>query len=270
MARQQGFEELDAALESATPVARGREAEGPGETIIEPPVVIDPPDTNGKALATAKGEARRRVMPDTSAIRVSTREDVKALASMLSDPSSSIKISGARTPGDNYLALLAGIEAGLTATQTVKNIMVVNGKPTIWGDAFMALILQHPELAGMEERIEGTGDNRVAITRMVRERVTPAGSVVRIEREYRFSVADARTAGLWGKAGPWKNNPDRMLAWRSKTFCGRDLFADVIGGLGVTEEVQDYSTRPSFDPDRMAVRPGGALERLGEEGTDAP
>ena len=60
------------------------------------------------------------------------------------------------------------------------------------------------------------------------------------EERRTFSQNDAEIAGLWSKAGPWKQYPKRMLQMRARAFCLRDLFPDVLKGLAVAEEVVDY------------------------------
>jgi len=56
----------------------------------------------------------------------------------------------------------------------------------------------------------------------------------------RFSVEDAKRAGLWGKQGPWQAYPKRMLQMRARGFALRDAYPDVLKGLISTEEAQDY------------------------------
>ena len=82
----------------------------------------------------------------------------------------------------------------------------------------------------------GEGDSRMAVCAVTR----PDGTVC----ERRFSVADAKNAGLWGKQGPWKQYPDRMLAMRARGFAARDGAADVLGGLYLSEELQDTPAEP--------------------------
>jgi hypothetical protein len=55
----------------------------------------------------------------------------------------------------------------------------------------------------------------------------------------RFSVADARAASLWGKAGPWKQYPQRMLQMRARGFALRDDFADLLRGVMSAGEARD-------------------------------
>jgi len=56
-----------------------------------------------------------------------------------------------------------------------------------------------------------------------------------------FTEVDAKVAGLIGKAGPWSQYPGRMYQMRARAFALRDKFADVLKGMSVREEVQDYS-----------------------------
>lgn len=55
----------------------------------------------------------------------------------------------------------------------------------------------------------------------------------------RFSVMDAKRAGLWTKAGPWQTYPRRMLQMRARSFALRDAFPDVLKGLISVEEALD-------------------------------
>jgi hypothetical protein len=64
----------------------------------------------------------------------------------------------------------------------------------------------------------------------------------------KFSVEDAKRAGLWGKQGPWSAYPKRMMQMRARGFALRDAFPDVLKGLISAEEAQDY-------PDEAKPRP---------------
>ena len=52
-------------------------------------------------------------------------------------------------------------------------------------------------------------------------------------------MADAKTAGLIGKQGPWTQYPKRMRQMRARAFALRDVFPDVLRGMPVAEELQD-------------------------------
>ena len=145
------------------------------------------------------------------------------------------------------LAIQAGSEVGLSPMQSLQSIAVINGRPSIWGDAAMALVQASPVCEFVREYTEGEGDNLVAVCEAKR-RGYPAPTIVR------FSVADAKKAGLWGKSGPWQQYPTRMLALRARGFALRNAFADALRGLITAEEAQDYPTpEPAREPVR--VRP---------------
>jgi hypothetical protein len=62
----------------------------------------------------------------------------------------------------------------------------------------------------------------------------------------------AQRAGLTRNEGPWQTYPERMLRMRARSWTMRDAFADVLRGLQLREEVEDYveSVRPLRAPHR--------------------
>ena len=147
-------------------------------------------------------------------------------------------------PADCVLAVQHGAELGLGPMQSVQSIAVVNGRPSIYGDAAIALVKGSAVCEYIAERIEGDGDQMAAICEAKR-RGDPQPTVSQ------FSVADAKKAGLWGKSGPWQQYPKRMLQMRARGFALRDAFPDVLRGLVTAEEAQDYT---HVEPQPAAVR----------------
>ena len=150
---------------------------------------------------------------------------------------------GVNNEADACIVIMAGMEAGLSLGMTLKNVMVVNKRPAIWGDAALALVRRSALCIEVDERIEGTGDKAVAVCTCRRR-----GQELPVVR--RFGVEDAKVAGLWGKAGPWKSYPLRMLQMRARGFALRDAFPDLLMGLAIAEEELDV---PAFDADRMVA-----------------
>lgn len=136
--------------------------------------------------------------------------------------------------GNVMVAIQMGSEIGLKPLQALQNIAVINGRPCLWGDVIPAIIQASGELEYMDE----TDDGNVATCR-IKRRGQP--EVVRT-----FSVADAKTAGLANKSGPWTSYPARMRQMRARGFAARDSFADKLKGLQMAEEVRDYET--TFTP----------------------
>jgi hypothetical protein len=147
-------------------------------------------------------------------------------------------------PESCMLAGQHGAELGLGPMQSLQCIAVINGRPTIWGDAALALVQSSSVCEFVSEAVEGDGDQMVA-TCIAKRRGYPAPSAIK------FSVADAKRAGLWGKSGPWTQYPKRMLQLRARGFALRDAFPDVLRGLVTAEEAQDYPTQP----EPVVVRP---------------
>lgn len=136
-------------------------------------------------------------------------------------------------PGNVLVAVQMGAEVGLAPMQAIQNIGVINGRPCLWGDAIKAVILASP----LCEKFEETFDEQSMTAWVTVKRKNHA------ERTVKFSQADAQAAGLWGKSGPWQQYPKRMLQMRARGFSARDEFADVLKGLSVAEEVQDYQIK---------------------------
>jgi len=63
-------------------------------------------------------------------------------------------------PANVFLALQWGQELGLGPLQALQNIACINGRPSIWGDAALALVQAHPACEGVREGVEGEGDAR--------------------------------------------------------------------------------------------------------------
>lgn len=171
---------------------------------------------------------------------------------------------GMDRPEQITAAIAHGLEIGLAPMQAVQSIAVVNGRPTVWGDAALGLVRGSGLMEDFEEVMEGSGEAMRAVCRA--KRAGQASEIVRT-----FSIADARAAGLWGKQGPWRQYPKRMLQLRARAFCLRDGFADVLKGLQVTEEVRDYHG-PSVPAAGDAPRPKAvtAAELLGKPDPELP
>jgi hypothetical protein len=138
-------------------------------------------------------------------------------------------------PENCLVAMQWGADVGLPGLQALQNIAVVNGRPSVWGDAALAIVKNSPAFQDIKESIEGTGDEMVAVCAISRK----GNSVV----ESRFSVADAKKAGLWGKQGPWTQYTRRMLQMRARGFALRDAFPDALRGLSIAEESQDIQEK---------------------------
>lgn len=138
---------------------------------------------------------------------------------------------GMEAPERLLVAIEYGLEVGLKPFQAVQSVAVINGRPGVYGDAALALVLASPVCEYVhEEEIRDEGGKLIGW----RCRAKRAGKQEVIRT---FTVDDAKTAGLWGKGGPWSQYPSRMLQMRARGFALRDAFPDVLKGVYLVEEL---------------------------------
>lgn len=131
------------------------------------------------------------------------------------------------------MAIISGQSLGLNPFASMQGIAVINGRPSLWGDTLVALVMA----SGLCEDIQ---------TEYLPNRKDCKGVQVTVRRKGvatpvvgTFSENDAKLAGLWGKAGPWTQYPVRMMMNRARAFALRDAFPDLLKGMGIAEEVRD-------------------------------
>lgn len=156
-------------------------------------------------------------------------------------------------PEDVLVAVQWGKELGLAPLQALQNIACINGKPSVYGDAAMALVQASSVCENIEEYFENDGSpSLTAVCVAKRKGRTPV--------TIKFSIEDAKRAGLWGKQGPWQAYPKRMMQMRARGFALRDAFPDVLKGLITAEEAQDYPEQQ--ERDITPPRPSNPLDVL--------
>ncbi|MDO6747172.1 hypothetical protein [Gilvimarinus sp. 1_MG-2023] len=146
-----------------------------------------------------------------------------------------------RNPGNILVAIQWGAELGIKPMQAMQNIAVINGRPSLWGDAVIALVRSSP----LCEYIYETEEDGVAICRVKR--------VGEEEQVRTFSDEDAKAAGLLNKQGPWTQYKKRMKQMRARGFAVRDVFPDVLKGMAIVEEEQDKPKERDITPKQEAA-----------------
>lgn len=198
-----------------------------GNTVVAP--------AGASAVARIGGNAGSVAVMQRTAISgliPQTLDDVYRLAQAIAK--SGLAPQQMRTPEAITVAIMTGLELGLPPMFALNKIAVINGRPTLWGDAIPGILWSR----GFKLREWKAGDAaHCEVTR-------PSGDVI----ERTFSVDDAKAAKLWGKAGPWTQFPDRMLAMRARSFAARDGAADVLGGLYVAEEIDGGALGTMSEP----------------------
>lgn len=141
-------------------------------------------------------------------------------------------------PEDIFVAMAMGYQLGFPVEQSLQDIAVINGRPCLWGDGLMALVLNHPECERIDEKPLIKDGQVVGYTcTVLRKGHEP--------HQKSFTMQDAQQAGLWGKKSsngtpsPWCLYPERMMQMRARSLALRDKFADALRGLRIAEVEQD-------------------------------
>lgn len=158
-------------------------------------------------------------------------------------------------PGNVLVAMQWGFEVGLKPLQAMQNIAVINGRPSVWGDSLIAIVLASPLCEYIRE---GDSNDEQGVCR-VKRRGQP-------EEIRMFTRQDAQKAGLLNKDGPWRAYPRRMLQMRARAWALRDVFPDVLRGMAVAEEVMDTLPPKDVTGESEATRsaPASRAEALKE------
>lgn len=150
------------------------------------------------------------------------------------------------TPEKVFAASQLAYELGLKPMTALRQIAVINGSPSLWGDLPLSLVMRSGNLEAIQEwwtdkdgkSIEDSKAEPFAAHCAVRRRGV-GGDTVRS-----FSMDDARVAGLLNK-GTWKQYPKRMLQCRARSWALKDLFPDSLMGLTIAE--YDHHVIPDSD-----------------------
>lgn len=209
--------------------------------------------------AKPKTSALAQVETSVCGLVLNNLEDMTTVAQIILQ--SKIAPDSFKTKEQIFVGLQTGAEIGLKPMQALNSIVVIHGKPTLWGDAALALVKKSGLLGAFSEEVTGKGDDMIATVKSVRVDVNYEGtSSIECTVESTFSVADAKTANLWKKPGPWTTHPKRMLKYKARAFNLRDNFPDVLFGMHLTEEMYGEEPLPAPESDvaprderRMAV-----------------
>lgn len=140
------------------------------------------------------------------------------------------------------VAIMKGMEVGVSPTQAVANIFVVNNRPCMWGDLVIALI----KASGVEEYTkvdegQGAGWNASTSTFTVKTK-----RVGKPERTATFSMDDARRAGL-DKKDTYQKWPREMCMWKALHRAYQTEYPDVLRGISIREVVEEYELQKARD-----------------------
>lgn len=132
------------------------------------------------------------------------------------------------------IAMQLGMELGISPMASVQSITVINGIPTVYGDAVKALVISNSVCEYIKESFEGETPQAFKATCISKRKgQDPVTTIV--------TWADIVRAGLDKKAGDmYSKFPKRMLMFKARNWNLRDNFPEVLKGFKIYEDVIDY------------------------------
>lgn len=250
------------------------EGEQPGMTTDE-----TPPPTKREPRELTKFEAGGKL----NALIPQTPEEYARMARLLMDagcvPASydSKRNDATEVRAKLIIGLMKSVEIGVPPITGLNGIMIVNNRPSVWGDLAVSLIQRSGHLDKMEVRKIGPEPQP---GQPLKDWSGEFGYRVMMWRKGQsqpyvgeFTVGDARRANLWEnhKKQPWINYPLDMLFNRARAKAARMGFADALHGMGIVEEERDVA--PQVEEGRTAAsllddEPTPMIEEATDEGDE--
>jgi hypothetical protein len=201
----------------------------------------------GFELMKAEDRALALASEDSAFLNVAKFEQIQRAASMLAK-SDFVPAQFQGKIGNCMIALDLADRMRMHPLMLMQTMYVVHGRPGFEGKFASALINNSGRYMDPLEYEWQSAQNKPnwgcrawAIRRSTEKKIT--GPWV--------TWADAKRAGLWNKQGPWTQYPKRMLKMRARSFTIRDAYADILKGLALTEEVQDYAVDLMQGPNQV-------------------
>lgn len=201
------------------------------------------------AVATTPEAPRPQISTGKAALALipTNLDELQRLAGLMF--ASGLMPTSIKTKEAVAVAVMAGLEVGLSPMAAVQNIAVINGRPSIWGDAMLAIVQASGLLEDYREDPIKSPSGEIIGFRAIAKRKGQGEPI-----ENTFTQDDAKRAKLAGKTGPWSEYPQRMMKLRARGFTLRDGFADVLKGMRSREEEEDIIDVTPL-PERSALPP---------------
>lgn len=135
-------------------------------------------------------------------------------------------------PEDGAAAIMFGDEIGLSPTQALRSIYVINGTPSLYARQMVAIVLHHGHQVWTEEK----SDAKVTVSGCRR-----GSNHIHSET---WTTARARQAGYLSNK-KYTSDPQAMLYARAAADVCRQIAPDALAGLAYTVEELEISDQPT-------------------------
>lgn len=146
---------------------------------------------------------------------------------------------GYDTPEKAFAGIQYALELGFRDKPllAMKNIALINGQPSIWGELPQAMVLMSGKLLFFDEYFENKAGERLPETCSAEE-VWAAVTIVERKgldigrKKFAYTQNDRTTLGV---AAIWKQFTKVMMQRKARALAHKSLFADVLMGVGIAE-----------------------------------
>lgn len=235
-------------------------------------IEIEDPPTNEAEIAEAQpqplpstalvapGEKKIPVLASDRGVMIRSIDELFRFATMIHQ---SAVAPTFKTPQAIAVAVQTGMEAGMSPMAALNAQYVINGVPSWKGKAALGLVRASGLMTRYRAWIEGEGEKMVAFCESQRK-----GQELSTNR---FTVEDAKIAGLWGKLDykgkptPWVLHPRRLMLWRVIGFHLTDNYSDVLLNMPTSEDAMDFGVKETANEPRRSLLPavaGSAVDNL--------
>lgn len=151
-------------------------------------------------------------------------------------------------PEKVLVAMQLSHELGLKPLSAMRQIAVINGTPSMYGDLPLSLCYASGKLEYITEtHYDKDGKTICEENGNMTAEVFGAKCVVKRKGEpsehvSTFNLEQAQRANLIARSPVWKSYSARMLTYRARSQALKDKFADCINGISIAE--YDYNVTP--------------------------
>lgn len=209
------------------------------------------------AISSIKMDGGGRFLPQTF-------EDAFRLAKMY--VASKMLPNRYTTPESVVAAQQYAAELGITGIIALRQIAIINGTPALFGDLPLAIVRGKGQLEKIDEFLVTEDGTRICLKNKNLD--APFFAAVCIlkrkgeeEREFVYSITDAKVAGLWDR-NVWKPHPKRMIQMRTRGWGLKDVFADALSGIAQGEYDLDTTIEKVVESEVVGTKTGSAAARL--------
>lgn len=196
-------------------------------------------------LAVQKARTNTIEISDEGFMRATTIEGQYRLAKALFD--SKMVPKSYESPSQVMAGMQFALELGLKPFSGLRNIAIINGSPSIFGELPLALCRKTGQIEWIREYIIDADYNKISVQNKNIE-TKPWAGVCELKRknedwvyEATFTLDEAKHAGLLEKKfTPWHTYPKIMLMRRARSIVLKQAFSEALQGIGITEHDYNY------------------------------